>query len=92
MNHFEVYLMASSRVVYHSKVLRMAVSLRFFLFFVFVFPDKKGKTAIVMFEILDGFSLVRFLMYILHLRFLATNRKQTFFFLALYVNIFKITF
>ena len=68
----------------------MAIQFEFFFFF-FFFPDKKGETAIVMFEILDGFSLVRFLMYILHLRFLATNRKQTFF-LALYVNIFKITF
>ena len=66
----------------------MAIQFEFFFFF---FPDKKGETAIVMFEILDGFSLVRFLMYILHLRFLATNRKQTLF-LALYVNIFKITF
>ena len=88
MNHFEVYLMASSRVVPFQSTKNGHSVWGFFFFF----SDKMGETVIVMFEILDGFSLVRFLMYILHLHFLANNRKQTFFFLALYVNIFKITF
>ena len=51
MNHFEVHLIVSSRVV-ESKVLRMAIQFEYF------FSDRKAKMANVMLEILDGFSLV----------------------------------